>query len=415
MARKKKGPAAPVRWEDVPEIPRAVQPYPLPDGWKWVKATDVFSIVYGKGLPTKKLLSEGYPVFGANGQIGFYNEYMYEGRQALMSCRGAYSGVMNLSSPYSFITNNSLVITGKNFNIDPEFIYFLFESLDKSTLISGSAQPQVTIQSFDNFILPFPPLDKHGLIVKRVKSLFSKLDEAAEKVQTVIDSHEARKQAILHHAFSGELTKKWRGENGVSLDSWTQETLGDYASVQYGFTEKASSEKVGPKFLRITDIQEGAVDWSFVPYCKISEENYLTYKLNQGDIVIARTGATTGKSYLIQDETEAVFASYLIRVVVRKPHILNEKFLYLFFQSSSYWEQIEDLSSGIAQPGVNGSKLKTLILPIPSIKEQRKILSLLSPVLQQVEKTSCLAELIRDEIDLVKKSLLNKAFRGELA
>jgi type I restriction enzyme S subunit len=81
----------------------------LPKGWKTKRFIEEFNITYGKGLPTEELLPKGYPVFGSNGLIGYYSKYMYEKPQVLISCRGASSGVVNISLPYSFITSNSLI------------------------------------------------------------------------------------------------------------------------------------------------------------------------------------------------------------------------------------------------------------------------------------------------------------------
>lgn len=433
MARgKKKAADAPLQWEDVPEISQEEQPYPLPEGWKWVRLGDV-NLYKGKILnpineknKTFELYSvpsseTNYPEIVKGKSIGSSKQEVEINDVLICKINPRINRVWFVEG----FTENSLLassewIVFRNRSINPNYIRFYFSSpffreymMSNVSGVGGSlmrAQPKFV----KTYPLPLPPLKTQQRIATAVESLFFQLDEAAEKVQAVIDSHEARKQAILHQAFSGELTRRWRKESGVSFESWKQETLGEYVRVQYGFTEKASAEKVGPKFLRITDIQNGTVDWGSVPYCKISKENYLTYKLNQGDIVIARTGATTGKSHLIQDAPDAVFASYLIRVVVTKPNILNEKFLYLFFQSARYWGQIEDLSAGIAQPGVNGNKLKTLTLPVPSLKEQHKILSLLTPLLIHLDKTTSLAVLIRDKIDFFKKALLNKAFRGEL-
>ena len=117
--------------QEAPEIPVEEQPYQLPKGWKWVYASDIFDIIYGKGLPTKNLMEDGYPVFGANGKIGYYSKYMYSEPKALMSCRGAYSGTMNLSLPFSYVTNNSLIIEGKYHKFSPKFIFLVFSSLDK--------------------------------------------------------------------------------------------------------------------------------------------------------------------------------------------------------------------------------------------------------------------------------------------
>ncbi len=119
---------------------------------------------------------------------------------------------------------------------------------------------------------------------------------------------------------------------------------------QYGFTASAVAEEVGPKFVRITDLQGGRIDWEMVPYCQCPEpENYL---LKPNDLLFARTGATTGKTYLVSEPPGAVFASYLIRT--RPKTGISAGYLYSFFQSENYWSQIIDEKEGSAQPNVNG-------------------------------------------------------------
>lgn len=146
--------------------------------------------------------------------------------------------------------------------------------------------------------------------------------------------------------------------------------------IDYGVTASANPEPVGPKFLRITDIQDGDVDWGAVPYCDADERKLRSSRLRPGDIVFARTGATTGKSYLIREcPDNAVFASYLIRV--RPSPRIDPRFLAHFFNSAGYWEQISLKAAGAAQPGVNASKLEELILPLPPIDEQRRIAAIL--------------------------------------
>ena len=105
-------------------------------------------------------------------------------------------------------------------------------------------------------------------------------------------------------------------ENNGLPSGWAWTTVGDIAKkIQYGHTESANANQVGPKFLRITDIQERSVDWGTVPFCVCTDDQHEKYRLNAGDIVFARTGATTGKSFLIQNPPDSVFASYLIRGV----------------------------------------------------------------------------------------------------
>lgn len=161
------------------------------------------------------------------------------------------------------------------------------------------------------------------------------------------------------------------------MSSWKTVSLSDHAeSVDYGVTASASTSEVGPKFLRITDIQDGRVDWDSVPWCECDEREASASRLRTGDIVFARTGATTGKSFLLKDCPEnSVFASYLIRVRVGSE--LNPRFLAHYFSTPQYWAQITSGTRGVAQPGVNATTLRALKLPLPSLAEQRRIAAVL--------------------------------------
>ena len=158
---------------------------------------------------------------------------------------------------------------------------------------------------------------------------------------------------------------------------WTVKELGVLAAINYGYTESAANEPVGPRFLRITDIQGDRVEWDNVPYCKIEPVDLAKYLLASGDIVFARTGATTGKSFLVQDPPKAVFASYLIRLRLLDKALLPE-FVAYFFQTSSYWKAVKNGLAGAAQGGFNATKLAALRIPVPTIQEQDQIVGVLN-------------------------------------
>lgn len=153
--------------------------------------------------------------------------------------------------------------------------------------------------------------------------------------------------------------------------------LSDLAtSIDYGVTASASTVQNGTKFLRITDIQDGTVDWQSVPFCEAPPSKLQSARLSDGDIVFARTGATTGKSFLIQSPPNgAVFASYLIRV--RPSASVNPAYLAHFFQSGDYWSQIRRKTQGAAQGGVNATSLREIQIPLPPLDEQRRIATIL--------------------------------------
>src|SRR6266436_6161035 len=172
---------------------------------------------------------------------------------------------------------------------------------------------------------------------------------------------------------------------------WEIKKLEAVSAINYGYTESASSEPVGPRFLRITDIQDDRVEWESVPYCKIETADLLKYRLASGDIVFARTGATTGKSFLVDDPPDAVFASYLIRLRLLDKQLLPE-FVSLFFQTAGYWQSIKDGSSGSAQGGFNASKLGALRLPVPPLPEQKRIVGILGEAFEGIATAKANAE-----------------------
>lgn len=168
--------------------------------------------------------------------------------------------------------------------------------------------------------------------------------------------------------------------------------LGDVCErIDYGFTASADFSVKEPRLLRITDIQDGAVDWNHVPGCQISPEEVAENSLAVGDIVFARTGATTGKSFLIEHAPRAVFASYLIRL--RADTQVLPKYLYAFCQSERYWRQIRGAVRGAAQGGVNSTTLSSLLLPLPDLPAQQRIAAIL-------EKADRLRRLRRHALDL---------------
>ncbi|MBW2966838.1 restriction endonuclease subunit S, partial [Candidatus Woesearchaeota archaeon] len=172
--------------------------------------------------------------------------------------------------------------------------------------------------------------------------------------------------------------------NQIMLNEFPRIFLRDNAKIQYGYTQSASKKKIGPKFLRITDIQSWPIDWDNVPYCKISDKDYKKYKLESGDIVIARTGASTGSSAIyLEDFPEAVFASYLIRIRVNER--FNSEFVYYFLQSPEYKNYIGSIISGSAQPNANAKQLTGLSIPCPSIKIQNKIVETLISIDKKIE------------------------------
>lgn len=163
--------------------------------------------------------------------------------------------------------------------------------------------------------------------------------------------------------------------------------------IDYGVTASAVENDTGCKFLRITDIQDGHVDWASVPYCRAPEAKLRQALLEDRDIVFARTGATTGKSFLVRSPpVGAVFASYLIRV--RPSRRIDASYLAHFFQSPVYWAQIQQKTQGAAQGGVNATSLSELRIPLAPLDEQRRIAAILDKADALRRKRRCAINLL---------------------
>ena len=194
-------------------------------------------------------------------------------------------------------------------------------------------------------------------------------------------------------------------------DGWVWTRLGNLcAAIQYGLSNSAEP-KGSHKFLRITDIQNGMVNWDAVPFTSTSDPD--VYLLKPGDIVFARTGATVGKSFLITETPyPSVYASYLIRI--RLLGDLPSEYIYQFFDSACYWSQITDKSVGVGQPNCNGTALKELFIPLPPINEQLRIIPTVRKLLKHVTKIDTEEKALMSIVTAAKAKILDLAIRGKL-
>jgi len=296
----------------------------------------------------------------------------------------------------------------------PEFLVYLlhtqrFRSYAISTT-SGTNLPRTRWTSLRDFKLALPPLPEQ----RRIAHVLSTIQRAIAAQDAVIAAARELKRSLMQRLFTygpgPEPASTKETEIGEIPEHWEVVRLGEMVKTsQYGYTASASEHPIGPKFLRITDIQDGRVSWSSVPFCEIDERGMTRYKLEPGDLLFARIGATTGKTYLVTECPPAVFASYLIRVRVKSERLLPE-YAHYFTNTEAYWRQINASKGGRLKKGINIPVLTSLLLPIPSLSEQHEMTYILSTVDRKIEAE----EQRKAALQALFKSMLHQLMTGQI-
>jgi type I restriction enzyme S subunit len=322
--------------------------------WHEVTLKQICGVDWGNTKLTKSsyVPSGKFLAVSAAGADGRIDHHEHEANVPVLSAIGAQCGRMFYPNERFTAIKNTITLTPKENMADGKFLYYLFTHVELPQ--RGAGQPFISKGDIEAFRVSIPKsVEDQTEIVQNLDSAFAEIDLLEENFTKLISLNYSLLSAKINYEF------------GTIWNSDEMKTLGDFGKISYGYTAKSSSTYKGPKYLRITDIQNKSVNWSEVPNCEISNEEKSKFLLSKGDIVFARTGATTGKSYLIDVEVDAVFASYLIRIKP-DPKKLDSEFLYYFFQSAYYWDEIADGISGSAQGGFNASKLQAMGVSFPT-------------------------------------------------
>lgn len=345
-----------------------------------------------------------YPYYGANGLQGWIDEFLFDEPLVLLAEDGGF--FFDAERPASYrvdgkcwVNNHAHVLRALP-DVLPDWLQLCVGFQDFTHLIPEPSRPKLNQGNAQRVLIPVPPLAEQQRLVAHIEALTSRLEQARQARQGALAEAEAAQAALVDAVFA-QREGNWE-------DATVKQLCG---KPQYGYTESAAHEQVGPHFLRITDIQDGKVNWETVPFCKCDEP--AKYRLADSDIVFARTGATTGKSYLVHNPPEAVFASYLIRI--RPGERVLPEYVWWYFQSSGYWASVFRGTDDSNRPNMNGSKLASLRIPFPKSKDQqRRIVTRLDALAAKQAELLRLQTETETELAAFTPALLAKAFRGEL-
>jgi type I restriction enzyme S subunit len=366
----------------------------LPKNWVETDLEHLFNLVYGKGLSVSELLDEGFDVYGANGIIGKYDKFTYEKSKIVISCRGAASGVIHKTNPKSFITSNSIVldeISDTLLNLD--FVKYAMTIADKSDVITGTAQPQITIQLLKYLSFPLPPLAEQNRIVAKLDALFVQLETIKASMAKVPLLLKDFRQQVLTQAVTGKLTEEWR--KGKELEEWRKVELGKICSLKAG------------KFVSASEISNEILDGYFPCYGGNGLRGYVKSFTHIGRYsLIGRQGALCGNVHLIDGQFHATEHA----LVVTPLENIDE--IWLFFKLTSL--ELINYSKGVAQPGLSVMNLNPIPLNIPPMEEQQEIVSRVDSLFAKADALEKQYETLKAKIESLPQALLHKAFKGEL-
>ena len=309
-------------------------------------------------------------------------------------------------------------------NLLPQYIKMSIDNPKTQDMLISQTKvtsiPNLTLEIIGNCAIPLAPLAEQQRIVDRIESLFAKLDEAKEKAQAVVDSFETRKAAILHKAFTGELTAKWREEHDVGMESWETRELAECFEIVSGIQKTpARSPKDNPvPYLTVANVYRGRIDLSDIRYFEVTSKEIEKLKLQDKDILIVEgngSGNEIGRCAIWHNELPlCIHQNHIIRMRRKTADILPEYALHYLNSEAGKSIMRERSKTTAGLFNLSAGKIKTISLPMASLDEQSEIIHLIDSLLEKEQQTKEAAEAVLDQIDLMKKSILACAFRGEL-
>lgn len=419
-------------------VPAEEQPYRVPGNWCWVSLGAVCKFESGYAFKSDNFSNEyGIPVVRISNikenEVNVDNciltlerdidkKYIIHSGDLLIAMSGATTGKngVYLSNRTAYLNQRVGNIKVINNNVlNSMYRNYYIKAIEDEILKKsyGGAQPNISSDKICEMPMPLSPLAEQQRIVDRIESLFAKLEEAKEKAQAVVDGFELRRSAILHKAFTGELTRKWRQTHDIELEKWKKTILSELVDgFKYGTSEKSNYTNKGMPVLRIPNIGNGILnfeDMKYLPHNDIDEAN----QIHENDILIIRSNGSrdlVGKCAIVPTlEKKYAYASFLIRIKPSEKVLADYLVIYLN-SAEARTQMFRKAKSSAGIHNINAQELGAITINVPTIMEQQEIVTILDTIFEKEQQAKEAAESVLIQIDIMKKAILARAFRGEL-
>lgn len=418
-------------------VPAEEQPYEVPKNWVWVRLGAVCFFENGYAFKSDKFSSEkGIPVIRISNikennvdlddciktlEENIDEKFIVHQGDLLIAMSGATTGkngvYMSANIAYLNQRVGNIKVKNKELLIE-KFRNFYIANMQNEILNTayGGAQPNISSQKMSVMTFPLPPLSEQQRIIERIEVLFAKLDEAKERLQEVADSFAVRKAAILHKAFTGELTKQWRRKNGVSDESWEEKKLGEVGSWLGGGTPSTSREEYweNGNILWITskDMKSAVIEDTLMKVNEVGVKNSSANYIEKPALLVVMRSGILRRTFPVAMVKKPFTVNQDLKAII--PDKDDLEFLYWMLLSNEQHILNTCMKNGTTVESINSNALKDLTFKCPSLPEQHEIVRLIDELLARERAAQQAAEQALASIDLMKKSILARAFRGEL-
>ena len=372
---------------------------------KYIYLTDICRPKQWKTISTSDLHESGYPVYGANGKIGFYHKYTHEFPTVLITCRGATCGTLNISEPKSYVNGNAMALDNLNDNYSLKYLYYILIARGLNDVVSGSAQPQITRENLSKVKIPNPSFPTQ----QKIANILDKADELRQYNKQLIEKYEALTQSLFLDMF-GDPVRNILDFEEIELINLIKDK-NDIKCGPFG-TQLSKSEYVefGVPVWGIPQVNSLFVKKPTEYVTKKKAEILKQYSIFPDDIVMSRKG-NVGKCAIYPNNWEiGILHSDVLRIRCDKDKISPVFLVWQFRISRRLETQVNDVSSGAIMQGINVSKLKNILAIVPPIILQNQFAERVAII--EAQKQQAQEALAKSEA--LFQGLLQQAFNGEL-
>ena len=366
---------------------------------KKCKLIDICTPKQWKTIPTSELMNSGYPVYGANGVIGYYRDYNHEKPTVTITCRGATCGNINLTIPQSYVTSNAMCLDTVDENVLVKYLYYAMRAFNFTKVISGSAQPQITRENLQKVEICVYSIEKQSMIVNHLEAVERLIHNRKMQLEKLYELVQSRFIELF-------------GDMFLNSKGWPESRLDSVADIVSGITKGRKVKSVNVTevpYMAVSNVKDGYIDWTTVKTIEATSQEIQQYRLMPDDVLMTEGGDPdkVGRGAIIKKPLDnCIHQNHIFRVRLDESVILPGFFAeYLQHQRSKrYFLGCAKQTTGIAS--INMKQLRALPVLVPPLSDQEQFVSFVT----KVDKSKSVIQKSLDELEILKKSLMQKYF-----